>query len=85
MDDRCHEAWPEKGGFLDLGAGGPKDKWAKKGSESAQVAPGFVGLPPQATFVTNSTGSTTEGSSFSGLVTRLEMAKRASVRPGAAA
>jgi hypothetical protein len=43
MDDRCHEAWPEKGRFLDLGAGGAKDEGAKKGSESAQIAPGFVG------------------------------------------
>jgi hypothetical protein len=43
MDDRCHEAWPENGRFLDLGADGPKDKWAEKGSESAQVAFGFVG------------------------------------------
>jgi hypothetical protein len=35
MDDRCHEAWREIGGFLDLGAGGAKDKEEKKGSESA--------------------------------------------------
>jgi hypothetical protein len=45
MDDRCHEAWREIGGFLDLSAGGAKDKGAKKGSESAQVTLGFVWLP----------------------------------------
>jgi hypothetical protein len=43
MDDRCHEAWREIGGFLDLRAGRAKDKGSKKGSESAQIAPGFVG------------------------------------------
>ena len=36
MDDRCHEAWREIGGFLDLSAGEAKDR-VKKGSESAQV------------------------------------------------
>jgi hypothetical protein len=42
MDDRCHEAWREIGGFLDLGAGEAEDKGAKKGSKSAQVALGLV-------------------------------------------
>jgi hypothetical protein len=44
MDDRCHEARREIGGFLDLAAGGAEDKGEKKGSESAQVAFGFVRL-----------------------------------------
>jgi hypothetical protein len=35
MDDRCHEAWREIGGFLDLGAGEAEDKGAKKGLEGA--------------------------------------------------
>jgi hypothetical protein len=38
MDDRCHEAWPENGRFLDLGAGEAEDEGAKKSSESAQVS-----------------------------------------------
>jgi len=35
MDDCCHEAWREIGGFLDLGAGGAEDKGEKKSSDGA--------------------------------------------------